>query len=330
MNRYIINSESGKRIIFAKPYEGLCEICEKPGGWGNEKNICAKAGEIFSLGVDKRNFIHIVGVSKKNELIYLKGRDGVWQEAIIAQGMQEIGRLEIAVSHSRKDMLYSTFYENEWILVHCVLGNGARPNKIAGLCEKDFSVFGDRVYFSDSDENICYMDFSDGKPVNRVKLHKGRMPYVTNEESDIYIAYKNDNALFVNGERFVNDLSAEMPVIVKNNDDFILMWRSGDFVKYADFKSKKIRHIAIGAKPDIIICAEYSGRNSYYGNFTNNTLKVYPNINLFPPKDKFAENREEIQKLKKLLEEQNAKIESYRNEINKLNNIIYEMSKNRS
>lgn len=327
MNRYIVNSKTGRKIFFSKPYEGICEICEKPGGWGEERNICNEAGEKFCLGIDNRNFVHMVALSKKNQLIYIKGKNGAWQTAVITQNMHQIGEIRLSVSEQRKNMFYSVLYEGEWILVHCVLGNGARPQKIARLYNESFYVFEDRVYFSDSEENLCYMDFSDGKPNNVVRICSGTMPYITRYASKIYIAYKNNNALFINDEKFVTDMNAEGPIIVKKDEGFMLMWRSGDFIRYADCENKKVRHIATGVQPDIIICATPSGNDSFYGNFTNNMLKVYPNINLFAPKNKIAENREEIQRLNQLLEEQSVEIRKYREEINKLNNIIYTMSK---
>ena len=132
MYEYIVNSESRRMIFFSKAYEGICVRVEKPGGWEKSKSICPEGGETFFAYADTNSIIHLITVSKNNQLIYMVCKNGEWRKFMICNINENIRvrKIMIGTSDIGENLFYSAEYFGECILVHCVLGNRAMPSTI--------------------------------------------------------------------------------------------------------------------------------------------------------------------------------------------------------
>ena len=165
---YLLKTDEGKKIIEYNKYEGITERCERPGGWGISRSISKNAKNCFFAYCDKFKNMHIVTVSKNQELLYLTYKNNRWHEykiANIKEGI-EIKKIMIGDTNICKNLFYSALYNGEYILVHCVLGNMAQPSTIDKMYDENFFVNRGRIIYTNKDFNVGFRSFSDGKPDN--------------------------------------------------------------------------------------------------------------------------------------------------------------------
>lgn len=339
MIEYIVKTNNKKRIFYYKPYQGIYEKYEKPGGWGEEKNICPNAKEPFFAYSDNDGTVHIIAVSQDNYLVYLLNKSEDWKNFEIGKinDTIKIKRIMIGLSKIGENLFYSAEYNGESILVHCLLGDKAMPSTIAKLYDDHFFIYKDRVYYQNTENMIVYQDFSDSKPNHAYKICEGTMPYLTSIDAQKFFVCKNGSEICVNNKPYITDKDAENPVLFQSDNDKILMWQCGDFIRYTVYEENKnnaIRTIASGKKPTLYILSDADKSRLYFGGFFLNKLRLYPNVDPFlqDENDMIKKNEEfykkEINRINKLLAKQKNDIKQYRNEIKKLNDIISKISEN--
>ncbi|MDY3929806.1 MAG: bZIP transcription factor [Clostridia bacterium] len=338
MYKFLIKTKDKKKIFIYKPYEGICEIDEKAGGWTEPKSICRDGSNVFFVYIDREETIHLITVTKDNRFIYMSCKNEEWHQYVICTVKEDISvkKVMIGLSPIGQNLFYSAEYQQEYILVHCVLGNNAMPYTIDKMSCDSFFVSGRKVYYSNAEGVLGFQDFSDGKPNKFNETVKGKMPYLINIKNKDYFVYKNGNRICVNGEICAEDDTAEYPIIVRNGEQTVLMWQSGDFVKYINydnkfFNSKPMQYVSNGVRPSVYVISNGTICRYYLGSFHNNTLKIFTNADPFSKEEEIKENeymrrQEEILQLRKCVEQLKNEIMSYRKEIQKLNMIIQSLS----
>ncbi len=333
MHKYIIDINGNKRIFFLQQYEGICEKSQKAGGWTERKNICQEGCENFFVYSDKNNMIHLVTVTKNNRLIYMICKNNEWKKFYINKINEDIHikKIMIGASKTGKSLFYSALYKDEYILVHCILGNKALPQTIDRIYDENFFLYNNKVYYSNSDKIIGYQDFSDGKPDKFYQIYAGEMPYIKKINGKEYLIYKKDSDIFVNNNAVAMDENAVFPIIINSGDNIYVMWKNSDFIRYVlydenNLYKQPIRHIASGLKPTVFTNSDGSNCSCFFGTFSDNKLKIHPGINPFEEhkdnENELNKSKEEALILRNKLLQQEADIEKYKNEINKLNKII--------
>ncbi len=341
MYKFLIKTKDKKKIFIYKPYEGICEVNEKAGGMSGPRCICKEGSEVFFVYKDNEGVIHLITVDKKNRFIYMNCKDEEWHQYVICSINENmiVKKVMIGMSRIGQNLFYSAEYQQEHILVHCVLGNHAMPSTIDKMNCESFFVNRNKVYYSNADGILGCRDFSDGKPDDFVKIARGRMPYILNINNKEYIVYKNGDQIYVNAQACAKDAAAEHPIIVNNKGMLTLMWQDRDFVKYLPYEEKyfnikPMKYISNGIKPSIYVYSNGTNCREYMGIYTNNKLKVFTDADPFlseeecKKEDEFTKKQEEILTLKRYIDKLRKEINDYKTEIQKLNIMIHTMVKN--
>ena len=126
---------------------GIFEITKKMSGWSDEKNIYPNGSGVFFAYSDDEDTIHIITENNASKLVYIRGRNNEWQNfdiCTIKDGIK-IKRIMIGENSIGKNLFYSAEYQDEIILVHCVLGNKAMPEAIDTLLCENFFIYNENA-----------------------------------------------------------------------------------------------------------------------------------------------------------------------------------------
>ena len=203
------------------------------------------------------------------------------------------------------------------------------------MADENFFVCNKRVYYSNSDGMIGCRDFSDSKPDKFQSIHCGIMPYFSSVCGKEYLVYKRDSYIYINEKAYAKDDSAEFPILVANNNEPVLMWKSRDFIRYTalddeDMQQRAVKRIATGLKPTTYICSDGEVCKNFFGSMSGGALRLYGCDDEQGASDirNDTELRQEAQRLKKMVSQQEEDIKMYKNEIERLNAIIEKMISN--
>ena len=337
MYKYLTISKN-KYKLYYKINSGICESTILYDRLTDSKIILNDVKDNFFVYKDNKN-THMIAVSNKNELIYMCFVNDNWQKFVISKlnPKIEIKKIMIGVSNSRQNLFYSAKYEDELILVHCVLGNNARPETIDRLYDENFFVSGDFVYYSNQNKEICKQNFSDGKPCIFTKILNGNMPYIASINETRYLVSICDNNILINNEMISSDPYSEFPILQYDNNSVILLWKSGDFLKYIPINKEKpqkpLRFLTGNKPPEIFVLSDGVFTKYFYGTLLNSSLRFFPNLNLSDYESNLSENNissiksSKINELNKIIFDLKKDIEIYKSQINKFKLIIDNIKK---
>ena len=217
--------------------EGLCLKEKRKGRWSDTFHLCYEAKKGFCAYCDSDGVIHILCTDDDGKIIYIKEKNLEWNQYILSEGNNEIIPVSFRIVKAGNIMnfFYSARYNASMILVHCVLGDNAMPERIDALDTKhpEFCICDNKVYYTNENNVLGYRDFSDSKPGVFVELEKDAyFGYVTKVEGKEFLVYKKDNFLYVNHDRTYLDEKAMMPLLCQKDNKITLQWQSGNFVRY--------------------------------------------------------------------------------------------------
>lgn len=272
MYNYITDINRTEKIYYCKPSVGLCERTK-----GCERVVIKNATDKFYVYADK-DAVKTVALNKNSELIYSICRNNCREEYVISKLNEDICIKKIMVGNNGKNenLFYSAKIHGETVLVHCVLGNNAMPAVVAKLFDEDFFLFEKSVWYSGENRIIGCQSYADSKPDRFVPCCEGTSPYLIDNNGK-KLVYLNNNSVFVNEKKYCTDKKAQKPIL-NTDDENLLMWRSGDYVRSIriDEKNSRVsRYISDGTKPQIFVKA-YPDKCYYrYGINSDGKYKLY-------------------------------------------------------
>lgn len=229
---YLILGEQGLQHFYYKDNEGIRSA--------REKNIFLpetifKDGQKPFCVYDEGGILHIICVNEKNELIYIANKDGAYKTYMLSELKDtfSVQEMKICASGERLNLLCSVRYDGDILLIHCILGNMARPSVIDKMGSSYFFAFGDKVYYTNQCGVLGFQDLADGKPDRFVSVvEDAEMPYLYFDGTNEYIVYKKGNTIYINHRPVVEDAACEGPVLTMRGGKLILIWKSGAVLKY--------------------------------------------------------------------------------------------------
>lgn len=235
MSHYLIQQGDTVYHFFNRQYDGLC-VRQKHirGMWQDYRILCREIDGRFSVLTDGER-LHLVGVTQKNELLYFLCRDGEWTKYQLTAFGADFQIQRVLLHHTGRyfQLLCTVRYQEELLLIHCVLGNQAKPETIGKLAEDSFSVFQHRVYYANDQGILGYQELSDGKPEQFYESAKeGRMPEVRRCGGKERIVFCLDGAIYFDGAKAAEDRDAEAPVLFEKDHRITILWRSGAYLRY--------------------------------------------------------------------------------------------------
>lgn len=235
---YIINRENGMLHFYFDKKNGLMM---SSGNNFPPEQIKKNIKENFCV-YERENAIHIICINEKNEIIYIHMSGEEKKEFTLCElkGDFHIKHIAVADSKDRMNLLYSAEYGGDILLVHCVLGNHAKPSVIDKLKNSGFFTFDGKVYYTNQNGILGYQELADGKPDRFIAVKEGAEDvYLYEYENKEYIVYRIGNTIFVNHIPKIDDTDVKLPVIAKKNNTLALMWQSAEIIKFTDVDGLK-------------------------------------------------------------------------------------------
>lgn len=334
MTNFLIMPGGAAEHYFFRPYEGICMRSRKPDGlWQERVPVIEKGRDGFAVYADKGGTVHLICVNAENKLIYAVRKDGIWKKYVLSTLNEDIyvSRMQLYSVGSRLNLLYSALYNGETLLIHCILGDHAKPSTIASLDSPHFCVFGDRVYCTNAQGELGYIVLADEKPTGFNKLYDDAyscsLRTIGGKE---IMLFERDSKLFVNGEEILYDNRLEQPVCVKGADNRLyIMWKSGSFVRYiTSFNggatwSEPMRFMSTGNTVSLYTAQEGENFFSYYGYHNANELTLLAKPNIFDASADYAiPAKTELEKLKSALDTTRREIADTKNELSRLGQVL--------
>ena len=282
---YLICEKNHFTHFFYSKNKGICYKIKK-GNFFGENIILYKNGlPGFSVYCDHDFNIHLICTDKQNNIVYFTKRNNIWRNFIISESIQNLIPLEFKITafNGFLNFFYSALLESRTILVHCILNHGAMPEIIAELSHDypHFHANNGKIYYTTKKNILGFKNFSDGKcDIFSPVAKDGIMPFSLVSENIEFLCYKKNNTLFFNSDPVFSDLSATLPIIIKNKNKISLMWKSNNFLRYiTSFNngatwSSPMRFIN-GEPPELFTIFANCKESTFYGHNKNKNPHIY-------------------------------------------------------
>ena len=327
MANFLINRFPYGEHYFYKPYEGICMKRLNPSGsFSEHTQIIALGREPFSVYDASDGSIHLVCIDAENMLVYANCRNNVWKRYILAKIPKDVSlsRMHLYSVRGRLNLLYSAVFSGEHLLVHCILGNHAKPSTVSALLDSHFFVFKNKVYYTKPDGAFGFTFLEDEKPENFNRLYEDAKSACLGEDSGKeFLIFIRNSRLFINGKEILYDCAIENPVLVKGADRLYIMWKSGSFIRYiSSFNggvtwSEPMRFITTGILPQLYTLRSENSSWLYYGYESGNRLATLGISNVFSRPENC-----ELADMKNKLSEKTIEAENAKKEVERLNKIL--------
>lgn len=236
MTNYLIMNGNTPEHYFFRPYEGICMRARTPAGvWQERSSVVSKGRDGFGVYADRNGAVHLICVNDENKLIYAVRKDGALKKYVLSSLSPEIyvSDMRLYNAGGRLNLLYSALYNGENLLIHCILGDHAKPSTVDTLETSHFCIDKDRVYYTDADGTLGYVLLSDEKPAGFHKLYDDAHCCTVYDMSGKNIMlFTRESKLFIDNSEILYDSRMEMPIFVNGSDRLFIMWKSGSFVRY--------------------------------------------------------------------------------------------------
>ena len=332
MTNYLIMRENSPEHYFYKPYEGICMRRRAPSGmWREHTQVFGGGRDGFGLFCGKDGITHILCTDHDNKLIYIAydGEDG--KKYVISKLSDDIfiSDMRLYSIRGRLNLMYSALYNGENMLVHCVLGDRAKPSTVDILEAPHFFIKGERVYYTNANGVFGYVVLSDEKPsVFSPMLENAHYGSVHNIKGEEKILFVREGGVFLDGEEIARDVRLEAPVLAEAGDKIYIMWKSGDFVRYVsaeggqNFGEPK-RFMSTGKSMGIYMAQRGDDFFDYYGYHNAHELVLLGNPDIFEKTLEFTAKKEaELERVKGLLNQTQKEVVAAKKEIARLGKVI--------
>ncbi len=333
MTNYLVKSGDKPEHYFFAPYEGICVKGRAISGlWQKQEQVIRDARDGFGVYADKNGNVHIICIDGENRLVYAVRRGGEWKKYTLCELSKEIYVSDMRLYNvaGRLNLLYSALYNGETMLVHCILGNHAKPATVGVTETAHFYIYDNKVYYTNADGQLGFVSLADEKPSGFSRLYDDAH-YCTVCElgGKEMLLFTRQSRLFINGEEILYDSRMEMPSLVKGSDRAYVMWKSGSFVRYiASFNggttwSEPMRFMSTGRAVSSYIAQQGESVNYYYGYHSERELTLLGAGDIFAANDGFQlPPPNELERLKVMLDMTRREVIDTKKEIVRLNTAI--------
>ncbi len=330
MTNYIITCGGKSKHYFFKPYEGICQKERLPSGsWKEYESVLPEAKDCFCVYADRNSNVHLVCLDNDNRLIYAVYKEKKWKKYVLSTLSCDIFVSDMRLYNvgGRLNLLYSALYNGENMLIHCILGNHAKPSCIDTLETSHFFIYSSKVYYTNSKGELGYVLLSDEKPCGFNKLYSdAHCPTIASFAGREFLIFTRESRLFINGEEILYDSRMEMPTCIKSQNKIYVMWKSANFVRYiTTFNggitwSEPMRFMNNGMPISSYLVQDGDTFNSYYGYHSEKELTLLGAPDLLCSSS--LNLHSDLEKLKKMLDMTRQEVVNAKKEISRLNKTI--------
>lgn len=296
------------------------------GTFSEHRQIIALGRDTFSVFTSSDGSIHLVCADSENMLVYANCRNNVWKRYILAKIPKDVvvKKMHLYAINNRLNLLYSATFGGEHLLVHCILGNHAKPSTVSALQDTHFFVYKNKVYYTKPDGTLGFSALEDEKPETFSPLYDdANSLFIWEEAGKEFFIFVRNSRLFINGKEMLYDSAIEAPIFVKGADRLYIMWKSGGFIRYiSSFNggvtwSEPMRFISTGITPKLYTYCSNGVFRHYYGYENKNSLTTLGVTNVFNSRE-----NNELKDIKNKLYEKTKEAENAKKEVERLNKIL--------
>ena len=332
MSNYLIMPKNTPEHYFYKPYEGICVRRRSPQGvWQEHMSVFPGGKDEFFVYCSHDKKVHLLCTDHENKLIYAVSDGSEWKKYVISKLSSDVfvSNIHLYSVRGRLNFMYSALYNGENLLIHCILGDHAKPSTV-DICETPhFFIKGNKVYYTNSKGILGFVNIADEKPsgFNPIyeNAHFGTVYDIDEREK---ILFAREGAVFIDGKKIAHDTHLEMPILSHSGDKIYIMWRSGIFIRYVtssdgkDF-SEPMRFMSTGKTINIYTAQRGDAFFNYYGYHNAHGLVLLGNPDIFERSAEFAAKKEaELERVKSLLNQTQKEVVAAKKEIARLGKVI--------
>ena len=262
--------------------------------------------------------------------VYANCRNNGWKRYILAKIPKDVVvcNMHLYAIRGRLNLLYSVLFSGEHLLIHCILGNNAKPSTVSKLSGPHFFVYKNKVYYTNHEGTLGFTDLADEKPAIFNRLYDdAKAVSIWEDSGKEFLIFVRNSRLFINGKEILYDSAIENPIFVKGTDRLYIMWKSGGFIRYiSSFNggatwSEPMRFINTGITPRLYTYCSGNVFRLYYGYEAKNNLTLLGVSNVFS-KDLHPFENSELNEIKNKLSKKTQEAENAKKEIERLNKIL--------
>ena len=339
MNNYILKQNDLTMHFFHIPNQGLALRKKQLNLWHNHRIILPDSNGIFSAIQGDDQTINIVSLTNKNEIIYMILGDKYEKSVTLTTLKEEmtVKNISLFKTPMGQNFIYAARYQGKLLLVHCILGDNARPDTIDEIQTNDFSIYKTSVYYTNSDGILGYKNLSDGKADIFNSITQGAVsPYIFNFYGRDFITYIKDNKIYLQNRPLADDPGAEKPVIFEENGKLFVMWQKGDFIRYVSSDnsgetfSPIMQYVSSGKIPAPLGVIKNDKTYRYFATVSAKDIHIFGKDDVFlNPKNSPPEsNIQPLSGFKLLLDMEKSEVAKLKKEVLLLSNTLDKLQKN--
>lgn len=330
MTHYLIMPKNAPEHYFFR--SGICMKQRSPSGiWSEAVPVIPGGKDGFGIYCGKDKNVHIICTDHEGKLIYAVSAGDEWKKYVISKLNSDISvsDMRLYAVRGRLNLMYSALYNGENILVHCILGDHAKPSTVDIIETPHFFIKGSKVYYTNSKGVFGFVNISDEKPsvFNPIyeDAHFGTVYDIGGKEK---ILFSRNSSVFLDAKEIARDTHLEMPILVKAREKIYVMWKNSGFVRYVtstdgETFNNPMRFMNTGRPMDIYSVQNGGDFNCYYGYSTQKDLVLLGNPPVFDIYEKYnAPTSSELERVKNMLNQTQKDISDAKREIARLGKII--------
>lgn len=290
MNDYILKQDNSILHFFTIPNQGIAVRTKKLNLWHNHRVLLPGSVGAFSVFQDEIQGISLVAITPANEIQYtiIKGSE---EKSFILTKLKEemvVKNISLFKTPIGMNIIYTAGYLGKLLLVHCVLGNNARPDTIDEIKTQAYAIYNNAVYYTNSAGVLGYKNLSDGKADIFNSITSGASyPYLYNLNGRDLITYIKDDKIHLQNRPIIHEPDAKNPIIFENDGMEFLMWQKGDFIRYTKISDEGttfapvMQYVSSGKVPILINVINGGSIYKYFAAKTTNDIKIFGNPDIF-------------------------------------------------
>lgn len=203
--------------------------------------------------------IHVIAVNNDNSVIYIGEK-----KHSLCRLKKEIEVKRIYMAGRIMGFLMSVLYKDEFLLIHCVMGDKAQPAVIGKMQNEYFYADDERVYYTNKNGVLGFSELGDGKPDRFIRIADNAVyPHVYNYKKKEYISYKKADKIYINYAPKITAPECRGAYLTFCGEEFVIAWNDGRNVMIADVdKPEKVTRIRCTGNSDI--CYVSDGYNEFF------------------------------------------------------------------
>lgn len=307
----------------------------KRGVWHNSVPVLKEGMDGFGIYSAKDGAVHLICTDRSRNLIYAVSAGDEWKKYVISKLSADISVCDMRLYsiRGRLNLIYSAIYNGENLLVHCILGDHAKPSTVDTLETPHFFIKGNKVYYTNTNGVLGFVNLADEKPSVFTPLyedaHFGTVYSIDGKEK---VLFSRNSSVFLDGKEIASDTHMEMPILVTSDKTIYLMWKNGGFIRYTvsdnggNFGSLK-RFMTSGRSMDLYLAQKSGNFELFYGYHTENSLTLLGNPQIFEEFSGYrASAPSELERVKNMLNKTEQEISDAKKELARLGKVIQSLT----